>query len=43
MEKNRWTIDVMYEEIMHGVKKKRVRYKEGRLTGLVTYCVGTAF
>jgi hypothetical protein len=39
MEKFGWTFDVKNEEILFGVKDEN----EGRLTGLVTSCVGTAF
>jgi hypothetical protein len=40
-----WTDRVRNEELLHGVKGERsVRHtiREGRLTGLVTSCVGTA-
>ena len=44
-----WTDRVRNEEVLHRVKEKRnIVYavkgrKEGRTTGLVTACVGTAF
>jgi hypothetical protein len=34
------------EEVLHTAKRKGIsyiQYKEGKLTGLVTSCVGTAF
>jgi len=41
-----WTERVRNEELLHTVKGKGVscvQYQGGRLTGLVTSCVGTAF
>ena len=46
MEKISWTDRVRNEVVLHGVKEERNivhTVKEGRLTGLVTSCVGTAF
>jgi hypothetical protein len=45
IEKVSWT-DRVRSELLHGAKEERNIYKlyaEGRLTGLVTSCVGTAF
>jgi hypothetical protein len=41
MEKTSWTDRVRNEEVLLTVKEKR--NNKGRLTGLVTSCVGTAF
>jgi hypothetical protein len=45
MEKISWTDRVRYEEVLHRVKERNIVHtiKEGRLTGLVTSCVETAF
>jgi hypothetical protein len=51
MEKISWTDRVRNEEVLHRSKEERnilheisyILEKEGRLTGLVTSCVGTAF
>jgi hypothetical protein len=47
MEKISWTDRVRNEEVLHRVKEERGMLftikKEGKLTGLVTSCVGTAF
>ena len=45
MEKISWTDRVKNEEVLHRVKQERnvpCTIKEGRLTGLVMYCVGSA-
>ena len=45
MEKISWTDNLKYE-VLHTVKEERnivQQQKGGRLTGLVTPCVGTAF
>jgi len=47
MGKNSWTDRVRDEEELHIVKVERnilhTIKKKGRLTGLVTFCVGTTF
>jgi hypothetical protein len=46
MEKVGWTDRVRNEDVLHGPRRRGISYiqqKEGRLTGLVTYCMGTAF
>jgi hypothetical protein len=46
MEKFSWTDLVKNEEVLHSVKEETSSYmqdEEGRLTGLVTFSVGTAF
>jgi hypothetical protein len=46
MEKICWTDLVRNEDVLQRVKEKEISYiqdKEGRLTGLATFCVGTAF
>jgi hypothetical protein len=49
MEKIRWTDIVKNKSILHAVNKERNIPKkqkqktEGRLIGMVTFCVGTAF
>jgi DNA phosphorothioation-dependent restriction protein DptG len=46
MEKISWTDRVRNEEVLQGVKEERNilhTIKKGRLTGLVTSCVETAF
>jgi hypothetical protein len=46
MEKNIWTDHVRNEEVLLRVKEQRNILHEiskGRLTGLVTFCVETAF
>ena len=46
MEKISWTDRVRNEEVLLGVKEQRNILHEiinGRLTGLVTFCVETAF
>jgi hypothetical protein len=46
MEKFNWTDLVKTEDVFHIVKEETSSYmqdKEGRLTGLVTFSVGTAF
>jgi len=46
MEKFSWTDLVKNEEVLHLVKEETSSYmqdKDGRLTGLVTFSVGTAF
>jgi hypothetical protein len=47
MEKISWTDGVRNEEVLHRVKEERnivhTIKKRGRLTGLVTSCVETAF
>jgi hypothetical protein len=45
-EKISWTYPVGNEEVLLGVKEKRNishTIEEGRLTGLVIFCAGTAF
>jgi hypothetical protein len=45
VEKISWT-DCVRKEVLHRVKRERDivhTIREGRLTGLVTPCVGTAF
>jgi hypothetical protein len=46
MEKISWTVRVRNEEVLRTVKEEKNvtdTMKEGRLTGLVTSCIGTAF
>jgi len=46
MEKICWTDLVRNAEVLQRVKEKGISYvqeKEGRLTGLVRFCLGTAF
>ena len=42
MEKISWTDHVRNEEVLLRVKEQR-KYVNGRQTGLVTFCVETAF
>ena len=46
MEKISCTVHMKCKEVLHSVKEERISYmqqNEGRTTGLVTSCVGTAF
>jgi hypothetical protein len=46
MEKISWTDHVRNEEVLLRVKERRIsymKYVKGRLTGLVTFCIETAF
>ena len=46
MEKISWPDRVIIEEVLQRVKEERnvvQTIKEGTLTGLITWCVGTAF
>ena len=46
MEKIGWTDQVRNEELLLRVKEQRIsymKYVNGRRTGLVTFCVETAF
>jgi len=47
MEKINWTDHVRNEEVLRRAKEERsilqTKKKKGKLTDLVTFCVGTAF